>query len=227
MTSASPLEGFHPAVRTWFERKFGAPTDAQVEGWPRIRGGADVLVSAPTGSGKTMAAFLAGIDALLKRAERGDLEAETAIVYVSPLKALGNDIQRNLDGPLAEIAEVAAGLGLTLPEVRTGVRTGDTPSSERASMVRRPPHILITTPESLYLLLTAERGRETLRHVRTVIVDEIHTLARDRRGSHLALSLERLDHVVTETARGGLGVRPQRIGLSATVRPIEAIARFL
>ena len=132
MTSTPALEGFHPAVRTWFERRFGAPTDAQTEGWPRIRAGEDVLVSAPTGSGKTMAAFLAGIDSLLSRADEGALEDETAIVYVSPLKALGNDIQRNLDGPLTEIAEVAAGLGLAWPAVRTGVRTGDTPSSERA-----------------------------------------------------------------------------------------------
>ncbi|MCC6236751.1 MAG: DEAD/DEAH box helicase [Dehalococcoidia bacterium] len=225
--SASPLEGFHPAVRAWFEHRFGAPTDAQAEGWPRIRAREDVLVSAPTGSGKTMAAFLAGIDELLQQAAHGTLEDGTAIVYVSPLKALGNDIQRNLEGPLAEIVEVAAGLGMALPELRTGVRTGDTPSSERAAMVRRPPHILITTPESLYLLLTSERGRETLRHVRSVIVDEIHSLARDRRGSHLTLSLERLDHVVTDVERGGLGVRPQRIGLSATVRPIEEIAAFL
>jgi ATP-dependent Lhr-like helicase len=214
-------------VRAWFERRFGAPTDAQAEGWPRIHAGQDVLVSAPTGSGKTMAAFLAGIDSLLQEAARGELADETAIVYVSPLKALGNDIQRNLEGPLAEIAETAAGLGLALPELRTGVRTGDTPSSERAAQVRRPPHILITTPESLYLLLTSARGRETLRHVRTVIVDEIHALARDRRGSHLALSLERLAHVVRDTEHGGLGVAPQRIGLSATVRPIKEIARFL
>ena len=214
------LDGFHPAIRAWFERRFDAPTDAQAAGWPHIRSGRDTLVSAPTGSGKTLAAFLAGIDALLRRAEAGDLADETAIVYVSPLKALSNDIQRNLETPLREIRELAEELGRPLPELRTAVRTGDTSSSQRAAMVRRPPHILITTPESLYLLLTAERGRETLRHVRTVIVDEIHALARDRRGSHLALSLARLDHVVD-------GARPARIGLSATVKPIEEMARFL
>ncbi len=221
------LSNFHPAVRTWFERRFGAPTDAQREGWPQIRSGSNVLISAPTGSGKTLTAFLAGIDDLVHRGERGELEAATAILYISPLKALGNDIQRNLETPLEEIRAVAEELGYDLPAITTAVRTGDTPSSERASMVRRPPHILITTPESLYLLLTAERGRETLRHVRTVIVDEVHALARDRRGSHLAVSLARLDHVVTDVERGGLGTRPTRIGLSATVRPIEEIARYL
>ena len=214
------LDGFHPAIRAWFERRFDAPTDAQAAGWPHIRSGRDTLVSAPTGSGKTLAAFLAGIDALFRRAEAGELADETAIVYVSPLKALGNDIQRNLETPLREIRELAEELGYRLPELRTAVRSGDTSSSRRAAMLRRPPHILITTPESLYLLLTAERGRETLRHVRTVIVDEIHALARDRRGSHLALSLARLDHVVD-------GARPARIGLSATVKPIEQIAHFL
>ena len=226
MTS-SATEHFHPAVRTWFERRFGAPTDAQDGGWPAIRAGRDTLISAPTGSGKTLAAFLAGIDDLVRRGADGTLEDGTAILYISPLKALGNDIQRNLEAPLAEVLEVARELGYELPPIRAAVRNGDTPSSERASMVRRPPHILITTPESLYLLLTSERGRETLRRVRTVIVDEIHALARDRRGSHLALSLERLEHVVCDEARGGLGRRPARIGLSATVRPIEDIARFL
>ncbi|MEZ4502411.1 MAG: DEAD/DEAH box helicase [Dehalococcoidia bacterium] len=223
----SVVAGFHPAVRTWFERRFGAPTDAQEGGWPSIRAGRDTLISAPTGSGKTLAAFLAGIDDLVRRGVAGELEDGTAIVYVSPLKALGNDIQRNLEAPLEEILEVASELGYELPAIRTGVRTGDTPSAERASMVRRPPHILITTPESLYLLLTSERGRETLRHVRQVIVDEIHALARDRRGSHLAVTLERLEHVVCDVERGGLGTRPARVGLSATVRPIEDIARFL
>ncbi len=221
------LADFHPAIRVWFERRFEAPTDAQAAGWPLIRSGRDTLISAPTGSGKTLAAFLAGIDALIGHGEAGELPAETSIVYVSPLKALGNDIQRNLEIPLAEIGEVAAELGHQLPVIRSAVRTGDTTPSERQAMVRRPPHILITTPESLYLLLTAERGRESLRRVRTVIVDEIHALARDRRGSHLALSLARLDHLVGDRAAGGTGNRPARIGLSATVRPIEEIARFL
>ncbi|MDA1001952.1 MAG: DEAD/DEAH box helicase [Chloroflexi bacterium] len=219
-TEHDVVEAFHPAVREWFRRRFGAPTDAQVAGWPRIREGGHTLLAAPTGSGKTLAAFMVGIDALLQDAARATLEPGTAIVYVSPLKALGNDIQRNLEEPLAGIAAVAAELGYELPTITTGVRTGDTPQSERQAMVRRPPHILITTPESLYLLLTAERGRETLRHVRTVIVDEIHALARDRRGSHLALSLARLDHIAA-------GDPPARLGLSATQRPIEEIARFL
>ena len=221
-TTAAPSEGlaaFHPAVRAWFERRFEGPTDAQALGWPRIQTGETTLVAAPTGSGKTLAAFLVGIDQLIREAEAGTLEAATRIVYVSPLKALSNDIQRNLQEPLAEIRDVATELGYELPPITVAVRTGDTPASQRQSMVRRPPHILVTTPESLYLLLTAERSRANLRGVRTVIVDEIHALARDRRGSHLALSLARLDHLAEE--------RPVRIGLSATQRPIEEIARFL
>ncbi|MSQ61454.1 MAG: DEAD/DEAH box helicase [Dehalococcoidia bacterium] len=213
------LQQFHPVVRTWFERRFGAPTDAQVSGWPSIIAGRDTLISAPTGSGKTLAAFLAGIDALVRRSEAGDLPPGTAIVYVSPLKALSNDIQRNLEVPLAEIREVAAELGYDLPDIRVGLRTGDSTASERQAIVRKPPHILVTTPESLYLMVTAERSRATLRGVQTVIVDEIHALARDRRGSHLALTLARLDHVAES--------RPARIGLSATQRPIEQIAAFL
>ena len=210
---------FHPAVEAWFGRRFRAPTDAQAAGWPHIQSGRDTLIAAPTGSGKTLAAFLAGIDRLIRKGEQGGLGDETEIVYISPLKALSNDIQRNLETPLREIREIATELGHTLPEIRTGVRTGDTAASARQAMSRRPPHILITTPESLYLLLTAERSRRTLRHVRTVIVDEIHALVRDRRGSHLALSLARLDQVAQE--------RPSRIGLSATQRPIEAMAAFL
>ena len=220
MSSYDALDGFHPAVRTWFERRFDAPTDAQAGGWPLIRERRNTLVSAPTGSGKTLAAFLAGIDELVHRAEAGELADETSVVYVSPLKALGNDIQRNLETPLEEILEVADELGVQLPAIRTAVRTGDTTQSQRQAMVRKPPHILITTPESLYLLLTAERGRETLRNVRTVIVDELHALARDRRGSHLALSLARLDHVVRDEP-------PLRVGLSATAKPIGEMARFL
>ena len=213
------LDAFHPAVRAWFQRKFAAPTEAQERGWPEILAGRDTLIAAPTGSGKTLAAFLVAIDRLLRRAEEGPLEDAVEVLYISPLKALSNDIQRNLEEPLAEIAELARELGCAAPEIRTMVRTGDTTPAERQGIVRQPPHILITTPESLYLMLTAERSREVLRSVKTVIVDEIHALIRDKRGSHLALSLARLDHVCRQ--------RPARIGLSATVRPIEEAARFL
>jgi ATP-dependent Lhr-like helicase len=213
------LDSFHPAVRTWFERKFKAPTDAQRDGWPHILAGRDTLISAPTGSGKTLAAFLVSIDRLIRKAEAGELEERVEVVYVSPLKALSNDIQRNLDDPLAEIAEVAKELGYDLPEVRTALRTGDTTQHERQEIIKHPPHILITTPESLYLMVTAERSREVLRNVGTVIVDEVHALVRDKRGSHLALTLARLDHIC--------GSRPARIGLSATVKPIEYAAQFL
>ena len=217
------VRSFHPAVRTWFERRFGTPTDAQAAGWPHIAARRDVLLAAPTGSGKTLAAFLVGIDSLIRDAEAGTLPAGTAIVYVSPLKALSNDIQRNLEQPLAEIRAVAEELGYDLPPITVGLRTGDTSASERAALVRRPPHIVVTTPESLYLMVTVERARATLANVRTVIVDEIHALARDRRGTHLALTLARLDHVVEATGNA----RPARVGLSATQRPIEEIARFL
>ena len=217
--NGQPAASFHPAVRTWFERRFAAPTDAQTSGWPAIASGRHTLLAAPTGSGKTLAAFLTGIDLLVGAAEAGELTDETWVVYVSPLKALGNDIQRNLEAPLAGIRAVATELGYELPPIRTGLRTGDTTPSERQALVRRPPHIVITTPESLYLMLTAERSRATLGRVRTVIVDEIHALARDRRGSHLALSLARLDHLSEHP--------PQRVGLSATQRPIDQIARFL
>ena len=214
---------FHPVVRTWFERRFGSPTDAQAAGWPHIAAQQDTLLAAPTGSGKTLAAFLVGIDSLIRRAEAGEGASGTTILYVSPLKALSNDIQRNLQQPLEEIRAVAEELGYDLPPITVGLRTGDTPSSERQALVRRPPHILVTTPESLYLMVTAERARATLTGVRTVIVDEIHALARDRRGSHLALTLARLDHVVE-----GAGMpRPARVGLSATQRPMSEIARFL
>ncbi len=225
--STNPLDLLHPAVRTWFERRFGAPTDAQHAGWPAIEAGGDVLLAAPTGSGKTLAAFLVGIDSLVREAEAGTLgpggEDGIRIVYVSPLKALGNDIERNLEVPLEEIRATAAEMGYDLPPITTAVRTGDTPQSERQAIVRRPPHVLITTPESLYLMVTSERARQALRGARQVIVDEIHALARDRRGTHLTLTLERLDHLVEAGGRP----RPQRVGLSATQRPIEEVARFL
>ena len=182
-----PLAPFHPAVRTWFEARLGQPTPPQAEGWPLIREGRHTLIAAPTGSGKTLAAFLSAIDGLLRQ---GDALADrTQVVYVSPLRALSNDVQKNLQGPLAEIRA----LDPALPEVRVLVRTGDTPASERTAMARKPPHILVTTPESLYILLTSDGGRAMLADTRTVIVDEIHALVRDKRGAHLALSLERLE----------------------------------
>ena len=213
------LDGFHPITRAWFERRFKAPTGAQADGWPHILAGRDTLISAPTGSGKTLAAFLVAIDKLIRKAEAGELEDRVEVVYVSPLKALSNDIQRNLDEPLEQIAELARELGYDLPPIRTALRTGDTTQAERQAIIRKPPHILITTPESLYLMVTAQRAREILRHVSTVIVDEVHALIRDKRGSHLALTLARLDHISES--------RPARIGLSATVRPIEYAAQFL
>jgi ATP-dependent Lhr-like helicase len=210
---------FHPLVRRWFESRFGAPTAPQARAWPLIASRRDVLVSAPTGSGKTLAAFLAALDGLFREALAGPLPEATRVLYVSPLRALSNDIERNLNGPLAELRAAAAAEGLPAPELRVLVRTGDTPSAQRQAIIRRPPHILVTTPESLYLLLTAERGRALLASVETAIVDEIHAVARDKRGAHLALSLERLEAIARR--------RPQRIGLSATVEPVEEIARFL
>ncbi len=210
---------FSPPVARWFERSFAAPTDAQREGWEAIAAGRDALISAPTGSGKTLAAFLVGIDRLVRRALEGRLDDRLSVLYVSPLRALSHDIQSNLERPLQEIRAEAVRLGLELPEIRAVVRTGDTPPAERARMQRRPPHILVTTPESLFLLLTAERSRAWLESVETLIVDEIHAVARDKRGSHLALSLARLDALCR--------MRPQRVGLSATQRPIELLAGFL
>ena len=215
----SGLEWAHPLVREWFERKFGTPTEPQEQGWPEILAEKDTLICAPTGSGKTLAAFLACIDRLVRKALTGELQDQTDVLYVSPLKALGNDIQRNLDGPLGEILALAGREGYLVPEIRTAVRTGDTLMHERQAMLRRPPHILVTTPESLYILLTAAKSREILANVRTVIVDEIHAIADDKRGAHLTLSLERLDALT--------GRRPVRIGLSATQKPIELVAKFL
>ena len=210
---------FHPAVDRWFHKHFTTPTEAQAGAWPAIQAGRNVLVAAPTGSGKTLAAFLAAIDSLVRRGVEAPLPDETLVVYVSPLKALSNDIQKNLSLPLAGIREELKALDLPDVEIRTLVRTGDTPQAERAGMRRRPPHIVVTTPESLYVLLGSESGRKMLATTRTVIVDEIHALAGNKRGSHLALSLERLAAL---TARP-----PARIGLSATQKPIEEIARFL
>src|SRR6266705_2834147 len=214
-----PLSGFHPATARWFAERFREPTEPQRRAWPVIQAGANALIAAPTGSGKTFAAFLAAIDSLLRQGLDGTLSDETQVLYVSPLKALSNDVQKNLAEPLAEIRRTLEQLCLPDVEIRTVVRTGDTPAPDRQQMVKRPPHILITTPESLYLILTSERARDMLRTVRSVIVDEIHAVARDKRGSHLALSLERLEALT--------GRRLQRIGLSATQRPIEEIGRFL
>ncbi len=214
-----PLSGFHPAIERWFTARFREPTEPQRRAWPLIQGGKNALIAAPTGSGKTFAAFLAAIDSLLRQGLDGTLADATQVLYVSPLKALSNDVQKNLAEPLAEIRRSLEALCLPDVEIRPLVRTGDTPGPERQEMVRRPPHILVTTPESLYLILTSEKARALLSTVRTVIVDEIHAVARDKRGSHLALSLERLEH---------LAGRPlQRIGLSATQKPIEEIAQFL
>src|SRR5262250_180132 len=213
------LEWAHPLIRDWFASKFGTPTEPQEQGWPHILAARTTLISAPTGSGKTLAAFLACIDRLVPKALSGDLQDRTQVLYVSPLKALGNDIQKNLEVPLGEILQLAGERGLMMPEIRTAVRTGETLAHERRAMLAHPPHILVTTPESLYILLTAARSREILRTVESVIVDEIHAVAADKRGAHLALSLERLDHLT--------GRRLTRIGLSATQKPIELVANFL
>ncbi|PYI84188.1 MAG: ATP-dependent DNA helicase, partial [Verrucomicrobia bacterium] len=213
---------FHPAIARWFERTFGSPTEPQVRGWPAIQSGRHVLISAPTGSGKTLAAFLASLDVLFREGAQGDLPDETHVVYVSPLKALSNDIRKNLQEPLAGIRALLRETERREIEVRAEVRTGDTSAAQRQALVKKPPHILVTTPESLYLLLTSESGRRMLRTVRTLILDEIHAVVDDRRGAHLALSVERLA-ALTKSASGEL----QRIGLSATQRPIEEVARFL
>jgi len=212
---------FHPAVAAWFEGRFpGGPTEAQAQGWPAIASGKDTLIAAPTGSGKTLAGFLIAIDNLYKRHAAGQTVAKASqVVYVSPLKALATDIAENLERPLAEIAEIARQQGQEPPPLTVAVRTGDTPAHTRAAMIKKPANFVVTTPESLYLLVTAAKSREVLRTVETVIVDEIHATARDKRGSHLALTLERLEHVAD--------VRPTRIGLSATQHPITTIANLL
>ena len=204
-----PISSFHPAIQRWFAGRLGAPSAPQREGWPLIRSGQHVLIAAPTGSGKTLAAFLSAVDALFTTPEAG-----TSVLYISPLRALANDVQKNLLGPIGEIRA----LDPTLPDVRVLVRSGDTPSHERARMAKTPPHVLVTTPESLHILLTSDTGRRMLRTIRTAIVDEIHAMLRDKRGSHLALSLERLE---------ALAGPYQRIGLSATQKPLEDVGRFL
>jgi ATP-dependent Lhr-like helicase len=218
-----PLSSFHPAIQRWFTERLGEPSPPQREGWPLIRAGQHVIIAAPTGSGKTLAAFLAAIDTLLTSGASPDGPGTTAVsqaaptttvLYVSPLRALANDVQKNLLGPISEIRAIDP----TLPDIRVLVRSGDTPQSERARMTRTPPHVLVTTPESLYILLTSASGRKMLATVRTVIVDEIHAMLRDKRGSHLALSLERLE---------ALAGPYQRIGLSATQKPLSDVGHFL
>ena len=218
MKPADPLEPFSPAVRAWFTTTFPEPTAAQAKGWPAIAGGEHTLILAPTGSGKTLAAFLWGLDRLVTQPPPPDKAQRTRLVYLSPLRALAVDVEKNLRAPLMGIGLAAERLGLDFHAPTVGMRTGDTPADERRKLVRTPPDLLITTPESLYLMLTSS-ARDTLRNVEAVIIDEIHALAPTKRGSHLALSLERLEALCEHP--------PQRIGLSATQRPLDEIARFL
>ncbi len=209
----------HPLVQEWFSTRIGSPTEPQILGWPKILSGKTTLISAPTGSGKTLSAFMVCVNALVEKAVAGKLENKTEVIYVSPLKALSNDIQKNLTEPLLQIEELAKEKGSELQKIGVMVRTGDTPNRERQLMLRERPHILVTTPESLYILLTAEKSREMLKDVKTVIVDEIHAMVNSKRGAHLALSLERLEALTT--------TKPVRIGLSATQKPLELVAKFL
>ena len=219
------MEDFHPAVRAWFGQRFhDGPTPPQRDAWPHIAARRHTLVAAPTGSGKTLSAFLVAIDRLYKAHDRGEAtDGITRVIYVSPLKALAVDIAENLEQPLLEIASVAKSMGLTAPTIRIGVRSGDTPTSQRAAMVKKPPAFIVTTPESLYLMCTSSKARAALSTADTLIIDEIHSLARDKRGSHLSLTMERLDHLCTEA----FGTPPVRIGLSATQKPISTVANLL
>jgi ATP-dependent Lhr-like helicase len=213
------LRLFHTSVSDWFNNEIGAPTEVQEQAWPKIRRQQHTLISAPTGSGKTLAAFLAIIDQMVKHGLAGKLEDKTLVVYVSPLKALSNDIHKNLQVPLQGIKKQLESLSHTPFDIRVALRTGDTTSSQRTSMYRNPPHILVTTPESLYLLLTSMNGRKMLKSVQTLVVDEIHAILESKRGSHLALSVERLEQLTEKPLT--------RIGLSATQKPIKQVADFL
>src|SRR4051812_2312590 len=216
----SPLSPFHPLVARWFEEELGNPSAPQAQGWPAIASGDDTLILAPTGTGKTLAAFLWELNQLIVDGLKTPLGNSVQILYISPLKALNNDVQRNLEAPLGQLAQRFTDAGERFPEIRVAVRTGDTAASARARMLRKAPHILITTPESLHIMLTSVRARGMFANVRAVIVDEIHAIAGTKRGSHLALTLERLDELAEHD-------RPQRIGLSATQKPLNEIARFL